>query len=108
MGRNRKYNNAADRLKAFRLRVKLGTAPGLAQPSSGKRTAKTISRPARLLALQNGAQALLDEYQAWRDNLPESLQESGLASKLDEAIDKFTDVTDTLADIDLPKGFGRD
>ena len=54
------------------------------------------------------ARALLDEFQDWRDRLPDSLQDSGLAAKLDEAIERFTDVADTLADIDLPRGFGRD
>jgi hypothetical protein len=46
---------------------------------------------------------LQEEYQAWLDNLPESLQGSTLAEKLGEvcALD-----LDTL-DIDLPRGFGR-
>lgn len=105
MGRKRKYSNAAERLKAFRARAKLGVAP--VSPPTAPKT-KVPSRPARVLAMENEAQALIDEYQAWRDNLPESLQESGLADKLDEAIDRLTDVAGTLADIDLPKGFGRD
>jgi hypothetical protein len=40
--------------------------------------------------------------------LPESLQESDLATKLEGAIDKLTEVVTAIADIDLPKGFGRD
>jgi hypothetical protein len=54
------------------------------------------------------AQALLEDYQTWRARLPESLQDSDLATKLDEAIEKLAEVAEILADIDLPKGFGRD
>jgi hypothetical protein len=107
MGRKRKYSNAAERLKAFRERAKLGavSAPSEAGP---KRKAKVLSRPARLAAVESELQALADELQAWRDNLPESLQESSLASKLDEAIEGLTDLVSGAANIDLPKGFGRD
>lgn len=107
MGRKRKYSNAAERLKAFRARKKLDAAP-IPPPMIGKRRAKVLSRPARLAAVGNELQALADELQAWRDNLPESFQESNLASKLDEAIDNLTDLVVAVADIDLPKGFGRD
>ena len=108
MGRKRKYENAADRLRAFRARAKLDVKGQLPSPTAPLRVPKRVSRPARLVAMETEAQALMDEYQSWRDNLPESLQESGLASKLDDAIDKLCEVAATLADIDLPKGFGRD
>lgn len=106
MGRKRKHSNAAERLRAFRARAKLCAAP--APPAGPKRKAKVLSRPARLAAAESELQALADEFQAWRDNLPESLQESGLATKLDEAIERLTDLVAGVADIDLPKGFGRD
>jgi len=48
------------------------------------------------------------KYQDWRDRLPDSLQGSGLGTKLDEAIERLAEIAETLADIDLPKGFGRD
>lgn len=107
MGRKRRYSNAAERLKAFRDRAKLGAAqtPSAAAP---KRKAKVLSRPARLAAVESELHALADELQAWRDNLPDSLQESSLASKLDEAIEGLTDLASAAAEIDLPKGFGRD
>ena len=107
MGRKRRYSNAAERLRAFRARVKIG-AESDPPTTIPKRKARVISRPARLAAAESELQALLDEYQAWRDNLPESLKESGLATKLDDAIDKLTEVVEGLADIDLPRGFGRD
>lgn len=108
MGRKRKYSNAAERLKAFRDRVRLGAVAPVATTVASKRKVKVLSRPARLAAIENEVQSLMDEYQGWRDNLPESLQESDLAEKLDEAIDKLYEVAAILADIDLPKGFGRD
>lgn len=102
MGRKRQYTSAAERLRAFRARSQEDRA---AQPPLQKR--KT-SRPARLVAIEKETRALIDEYQGWRDSLPDPLQESGLAVKLDEAIDKLTEVAETLADLDLPKGYGRD
>ena len=107
MGRKRRYSNAAERLRAFRARTKI-SKESVTPPLSPKRKAKAISRPARLAAAENELQDLLDEYQTWRDNQPESLQASGLATKLDEAIDKLTLIVAALAEIDLPKGFGSD
>ena len=107
MGRKRRYGNAAERLRAFRARAKI-SAESVSPPTSPERKARVLSRPARLAAAESELHALLDEYQAWRDNLPESLQESGLAVKLDETIDEFTEIVAALAEIDLPKGFGRD
>ncbi len=58
--------------------------------------------------MESELQTLADEFQAWRDNLPDSLQEGRLASKLDEAIEGLTELASAAAEIDLPKGFGRD
>lgn len=44
------------------------------------------------------------EYQEWLDNLPESLEDSTLAEKLQAVCDIDLDELD----VDLPKGFGRD
>lgn len=102
MGRKRQYESAAERLRAFRARSQEDrTAP---TPVQERKT----SRPARLVAIEKETRALIDEYQGWRDRLPEPLGDSGLAAKLDEAIDKLTEVAETLADLDLPKGYGRD
>lgn len=109
MGRKRQYANAAERLRAFRTRKKEAAPKVASQPVSLViRPKRRTSRPARLAAMGNEAQAFIDELQAWRDCLPESFQESALAGKLDEAIEKFSEVAETLADIDLPRGFGRD
>jgi hypothetical protein len=55
---------------------------------------------------------LVEEYQEWRDNLPENLDCSPLAEKLDAIIDLgIEDIRDQLEEADgadLPLGFGRD
>jgi hypothetical protein len=59
------------------------------------------------------------EYQDWRDNLPENLEQSALGEKLDAMCDlEIESCTDTVSDVeevlneaegmDLPLGFGRD
>lgn len=57
-------------------------------------------------------QELRDEYQDWRDNLPEGLDSSPVAEKLDAvlelALDDVADIIDEAAVADLPLGFGRD
>ncbi len=109
MGRKRKYDNAAERLRAFRARAsqeQVEPAPVPASPPAKPK--RKASRAARLRALETDAQSLLDEFEAWRENLPEPLQESRVAAKLDEAIDKLTEMVEAAASIDLPKGYGRD
>ncbi len=49
--------------------------------------------------------ALQTAYADWRDALPESLQGSATAEALEAIID--LDLT-MLADIELPRGYGRD
>lgn len=108
MGRKRQYASAAERLRAFRDRKKEEAASRVVPKPAPVKPKKGPSRPARLATMENEAQAFIDELQGWRDSLPESFQESALAGKLDEAIEKFSEVAETLADIDLPRGFGRD
>lgn len=56
------------------------------------------------------------EYEEWRDNLPESLQSSPTADKLDEVcnldIESVLGGVESLLDeaegLELPLGFGRD
>lgn len=63
------------------------------------------------------------EYEDWKDNLPENLQSSALADKLNEvadldidtakdglrsAYDEAFDLFETASGLDLPQGFGRD
>jgi hypothetical protein len=64
-----------------------------------------------------------DEYEEWKDNLPENLQQSPLGEKLEEvcgldiesassgidsAIDGARGVVDEAQGLDLPRGFGKD
>ena len=55
---------------------------------------------------------LQEEYQEWLDNLPENLEGSALADKLNEVCDMDIEgAKDTLEELDgadLPLGFGRD
>lgn len=62
------------------------------------------SRPERWRGAVETLRVLQEEYQAWVDNLPESLQGSTLAEKLEEVCTLDLDALD----IDLPRGFGRD
>jgi hypothetical protein len=61
-------------------------------------------------------QEIQGEYQDWRDNLPENLEGSPVAEKLDEVTElqledpgsEATDLLDEAENADLPLGFGRD
>lgn len=67
--------------------------------------------------------AVRDDYESWRDNLPENLQQSALGEKLDtvcdmdfeggadevqSAIDSLDSLISEAEEADLPLGFGRD
>ena len=66
--------------------------------------------------IRNGLAALQEikeEYEDWRGNLPENLDQSPVAEKLDEVIDasgfdEIESAVDELESLDLPLGFGRD
>lgn len=64
-----------------------------------------------------------EEYEEWKDNLPENLQSSPLGEKLEEvcyldiegiidtvrsAVEDAESTLDEAENIDLPRGFGRD
>ena len=63
------------------------------------------SRPQRWQDAVRTLLDLQDEYQAWLDNLPDALQESALAQKL-EAICGL-DLA-ALESVEPPRGYGRD
>ena len=69
-----------------------------------KAAAPKRSRPERWRAAVATLRELQDSYQTWRDNLPESLEDSATAELLDAVIAVDLD----QLDIELPKGFGRD
>ncbi len=77
------------------------------------------SRPVRWQEAATAAEAALqelaalqEEYQEWRDNLPENMDDSPTAERLDEVLD--LDVNGALQTVEeaslmeLPRGFGRD
>ena len=64
---------------------------------------RTRPRPQRWAAA--GLIELQDEYRAWLDSLPASLESSRLAEKLNTIVE--FDLEELQA-IDLPRGYGRD
>ena len=62
-------------------------------------------RPKRWAAAVAALIALRDEYRAWLDNLPDNLEGSRLADKL-QAIAELD--LEELHVIDPPRGYGRD
>lgn len=66
------------------------------------------SRPARLQAAISELEDLLAEYENWQASVPESLQETGTAAALDDAVDLLQQAVDLLQQITAPRGFGRD
>lgn len=106
MGRHRQYENAAARQRAYRQRLAAARCQAGPRPSGPR--PRPLSRPARLAALEAAAQQLCDEYQAWLDSLPESLVDSRQAQLLAETTAELEAVVDLLAEIQPPRGFGRD
>jgi hypothetical protein len=107
MGRKRIYANDTERQRAWRERLKAqasGSMPALLLPQ----TRRPPSRPARLATLLTNVQQLQREYEHWLKRLPDSLAETELAQRLEGAIDQLQAVANLLAEIDLPRGFGRD
>jgi hypothetical protein len=87
--------------------------------SDPEKPAKATSRPERWAAAVASARAALEdlreiqgEFESWRDGLPENLQSSALAEKLDAVCDlDIEGALNAVADaemIELPLGFGRD
>ena len=103
MGRKRLYSSPAERQKAYRERL----APERAPPPSPIRKRK-VSRPARLTLIEEQLQALLDEYEAWLSQIPESLVDSAQAETLTQTIEQLTEIIESIASINPPRGFGRD
>ena len=70
-----------------------------------RRPADRRARPQRWRDAVTELLALQAEYVAWRDALPDSLRDSATAEALQAIVDLDLDV---LADIEPPRGFGRD
>jgi hypothetical protein len=76
-----------------------------------------------LISALDDLKEIQEEYEEWKENLPESLQSSPVAEKLDaiceldiesigqavaDAIDEAKGQVEEVEGIDLPQGFGRD
>jgi hypothetical protein len=70
-----------------------------------RRPADRRARPQRWRDAVAELLALQTEYAAWRDALPDSLRDSTTAEALQAIVELDLDV---LADIEPPRGFGRD
>ena len=66
---------------------------------------RTPPRPQRWAAAVAALIDLQDQYRAWLDNLPASLDGSRLADKLQAIVE--LDLEELYA-IDIPRGYGRD
>ena len=70
-----------------------------------RRTADRRTRPQRWHDAVTELLTLQAEYAAWRDALPDSLRDSATAEALQAIVELDLDI---LADIEPPRGFGRD
>jgi hypothetical protein len=61
-----------------------------------------------LAAVESEVTGLLQEYESWLEALPPSLADGEQATKLAETIEQLAGVSDLLAEIVPPRGFGRD
>lgn len=102
MGRTRVYANSAERQRAYRSRQ------GAALSLKSTRRSRPLSRPKRLIAIQDAVQELLEEYEGWRDRMPDFVRDTEQGARLDETIDQLTTIAEMFADIQPPQGFGRD
>lgn len=69
---------------------------------------RRLSRPARLEDVRQAVCELRQEYDSWLAALPPSLVDGVLAEGLAETVEQLEAVSDLLADLEPPKGFGRD
>src|SRR5260370_40332391 len=98
---------ARHRAKLHRHRPALPPPTASAPPAAGvpDRRRSALPRPRRWAAAVATLAALQEEYRAWHDNLPASLEGSRLADKL-EAIAELD--LEELPAIDPPRGHGCD
>jgi hypothetical protein len=78
-------------------------------PSRAARWADAASRAVAALEELKGMQ---EEFESWKDNLPENLSGSALGEKLEAVcgidLDGAVDAANEAEGADLPLGFGRD
>lgn len=76
------------------------------------RTARWSDAASRAVEALSELQELKTEFEDWRDNLPENLQQSALGEKLEAVcdidLDSAMEAAEEAEGADLPLGFGRD
>lgn len=78
----------------------------VAQRHSG--SSRRRSRVQRLSMAIEELRSLLAEYEGWQSNLPDFADSSATAEKLEAAVEALATAADTLEELDLPLGYGRD
>jgi hypothetical protein len=108
MGRQKRFTNAAERQRAYRLRVtekqKHSMGPGTPQPKQRC----PPSRPTRIAAIEIQVQQLHDEYESWFESMPEPLQGSDQGQRLSETVEQLSAILELMMELNPPRGFGRD
>jgi hypothetical protein len=94
---------SAERQRAYIGRLKAG----IPKASRPRKPVDRRSKPQRWDDAVAELLSLLESYREARDNLPDSLAETAYVEKLDATLE-LRELVETLADADLPKGFGRD
>lgn len=82
------------------------------KPKPKSRTQRWNEAAAEAVAALEALKDIQSEYEEWKDNLPENLQQSALGEKLDAVcdldIEGALDTAQEAEGADLPQGFGRD
>ena len=102
----------AERQARHRAMLRQPTGPACGRPEDRRRprppvapTRRIAPRPTRWSAAVAALVDLQEEYRAWLENLPQNLESSGLAGKLQAIVE--LDLEELQA-VDPPRGFGRD
>jgi hypothetical protein len=102
LSRERVYEDAAQRQRAYRERLREGSENPKHRPKRPRSRPEQLNEAIRILkALQTG-------YERWRDRLPDFLEGSEQETKVSETIEELSEAIERLCDLELPKGFGRD
>lgn len=113
MGRQKLFNSAAERQRAYRKRQQAlkeywQTNAGPVDSVATRKSPRSPSRPKRAAALLAEVEKLQQEYETWQAAIPEPLQDGEQATRLAEAIEQLATIAELLSDLSLPRGFGRD
>jgi hypothetical protein len=90
----------AERAKRYRERKAQGE-----RPVRWRKPADRRSAPQRWAAAIDELNDILDQWEAWREAMPESLTMTPTAEKLDEALN-LRDLVTELGNFEPPRGFG--